>query len=96
MSIRLQRNDTDFMCVDLGEEGKLKGRGGERGRQEVLKRKHSPVVSSILKKNNNNTETFAPSEQRAAEEAGLFLRLRDLDAVAASLSRVALQFCVHL
>ena len=44
MSIRLQLNDTDFMCVDLGEEGKLKGRGGEREAGSAEKEAQSGCV----------------------------------------------------
>ena len=55
----------------------------------MLKRKHSPVVSSILRKKKRG-RPLPPSEQRAAEEAGLFLWFGDLDAVAAPLRCVAL------
>lgn len=58
--------------------------GGER--EEVLKRAQSVKVKVQLQR---VTET---SEETAAEETGLFLRLRDLHSVTAALGRVPLQF----
>lgn len=72
----------------------VSGLGGQamEGMEQVLKSKHSPLMSGQLAA---SIQRLGASEEAAAEEAGLFLRLRDLDSMTTALRCVSLQLCVH-